>query len=801
MTDHLSNFIDAMKAAGAAPERASDIKETPPGTWGRYQIDGDRKGSKNGSYRLSIDGDFAMGSFCDHKIGETQSWHSKTTGKSNLSSQEREALKAKIEAKREQAEAERAAEQVNVARAAKLVWDKSGLATAAHPYLRKKGVGPHGLRLSEDNHLLVPMYGDGKLWAYQTIAADGTKLYLEGARKQGCYYPLTTVDESKERIILVEGFATGASIREATGLPTVICFDAGNLLPVAMAMKAKYPAAQFIIAADADNYTFREPRHPDVKGLKRHDIPGDDPRWAEWRKAGYLTNPGQEKALQASARIGGAHVLPPELPLDHPDKPSDYNDLHKLYGLAAVKDRLLSVPKPVVPVKKKHVDDGSWWDALLTRKLGQDGRERFLEENSLNYSMIVRNHPALEGVFAWDEFHCCTMVVKCPPWTKAEEREHLFEVHPLDEADGRECDYWIQTLGFHLKGSIPKTEAAIHDAALRNKIHPARDYFDSLEWDAEPRLDNWLIDYVGAENDDPDYVRAVGRTWLMAAVKRVYQPGCKFDHMLILEGPQSAGKSTTLKIMATFGDGEEERSYFLDTLKIANCDNTDELLKVSGRLIVEIQEMAGFTRKDNESLKAFITSTIDTYREPYGRKVKDWPRQFVLAGTYNPIDGIFTDPTGLRRYWVVATGKKIDLEGLRKARRQIWAEAVARYKAGEGIVLSDAINGKAEVAAGARRIVDDMTPDVLRCIRGRAWFEVRDVLKALEIPVKGRSQGESRAISKILRVEGFERVQKSVAGRPTWGWSPPDGTVVQFELPEEPATLPAYYEEETEIAF
>jgi len=776
VTDPIAQFTDFMRECGIGPASASDIKATDRIT--RFDIEGDRKGSKVGAYKLKIDGDFAVGWVMSHREQEVHTWHTKSNRK--FTAEEKAAWAAKVEAEKEAAEKERLLEQQAVARSAKLVWDKSVIASADHPYLKKKGIGVHGARVDEEGNLLVPMYADGKMWAYQRIFPDGTKLYLEGGRKIGCYYPLTTTDEDKSRILIAEGYATCATIREATGLPTVVCFDAGNLLSVSQYFRGKFPNAQIILCADADNWSFAPGKKPD--GISRHDYPGDAPEWVNWRIEGRLFNTGKEKALQAAAKIGGSPVILPDIPLDNPDKFSDFNDLFKMKGLDAVKERILSVPLPVVKVpKKRPTQDGSWYDTLLVKSMDKDGRDRKLEENSLNYTTIVKNHPALEGVFAWDEFHCCTMVVKCPPWVVAEGGESTFQVHPLDEADERECDYWIQGLGYHLKGSMPKTAAAVQDAALRNKMHPARDYFNSLEWDGTPRLDNWLIDYVGCEKDDVDYVRAVGRTWVIAAVKRVYEPGCKFDHMLILEGPQSAGKSTTFKIMATFGEGKDQRSYFLDTLKINNCEDPDELMKVSGRLIVEIQEMAGFGKKDNESLKAFITTTEDVYREPYGRKVKDWPRQFVLGGTYNPIAGVFTDPTGLRRYWVVTTGQRIDLEGLRRARAQIWAEAVARYKAGESIILSDDLYKKAEVAADSRRVVDEMTHDVLRAAKGRAFFEVRDIMKSLEIPIKGKSQAESFAIAKILKVEGFERVQKSVSGRPTWGWQPPLHSPVQFE--------------------
>jgi len=155
-----------------------------------------------------------------------------------------------------------------------------------------------------------------------------------------------------------------------------------------------------------------------------------------------------------------------------------------------------------------------------------------------------------------------------------------------------------------------------------------------------------------------------------------------------------------------------------------------------------------------------------------------WARQFLLAGTYNPVDGIFKDPTGLRRYWVAATGKRIDLERLRRARQQIWAEAVHRYKAGESLMLSKELYDKAEVAANARRLVDDMTHEVLQKVRGLPWFETREVMQLMGIPVRSNQQSEARSINKILTVEGFVRKQRRDGGRPVWGWEPPNSVIV-----------------------
>lgn len=801
MSDTLASFVDAMHAAGVGPERVGDI--TSDDRWHSYKLAGDRAGKKAGYYRLKIDGDFAVGNFGSHREGVTHNWHSKAS--KHYSPEEIAAYKAKLAAEKKEAEKRRKEDQDNITRAAKLIWDKSQLATD-HPYLARKQIQPHGIRLYKDD-LIIPVFVGGVFKCLQTITVDGDKFFsfkddedkwVKGSPFQGGYYHLAHKDDSKDRIIICEGFATAASIREATGCIVICAFNAGNLAAVAEFFRHRYPDAQIIIASDNDQWSWdgrAKAKHcpPD---LVTSDIPGDDERWKNWRAAdGWLVNTGVVKANQAAAKIGGAHVIWPDFPPDDKDKRTDYNDLAVSEGLEAVKARVLSVPEKKKPSKALAVmvSTENFKDFMKIKRVSKDGIQVWYEENSINYSLYVQHHPRLQGVFAWDEFHLTTMVVKCPPWTEDEGKAHLFDVHELDEADVRECDYFIQRLEGGLRGNEGKTRGAIEDSALRNSIHPARDNFDRMVWDGSPRLDNWLIDWLGCEKDDPDYVRAVGRTWLLAAVKRIYEPGCKFDQMLVLEGPQRAGKSTALEIMATFGDPGHEKRYFMDTLKISNCEDPDELMKLTGALIVEIQEMSGFNKKDDDALKAFISTKEDTYRAPYARKTKKWPRQFVLAGTYNPLDGIFKDPTGLSRFWVVATGKKIDLDGLKAASKQIWAEAVHRYKAGEGLVLSQEIYAKAAEAADSRRIIDDMTHDVLNACRGRAFFEVREIMVSMGIPVKGKSQQESRAIGKILAVEGFQRVQKKRSGRSVWGWQPgPDVELPHYDEGEAVDTGPEY---------
>jgi predicted P-loop ATPase len=391
-------------------------------------------------------------------------------------------------------------------------------------------------------------------------------------------------------------------------------------------------------------------------------------------------------------------------------------------------------------------------------------------DKSRNYNAFMTYHHAFRDIFAWDEFSLAPIMVKCPDWYP-EEIKRTFKVHKIGGEDIILFDYELQVYG--MNGSIDKTKHAVSIAAKRNPVHPARDYFNSLVWDGIPRLDTWLTRYCSAVDDDPEYLAAVGRKWMTAAVARVMEPGCKFDNMLIFEGPQGVGKSTTFRVLATFGDEGDEHEYFTDQLILANADNKDELQKLAGVLICEIGEMDGFHKRENTFLKAFISRQHDQYRVAYGISVESYPRQFVFAGSYNPAGGIITDPTGARRYWFVKNGAVFDIVALRRDKNQLWAEAVVRYRDGEKLYLDDKLSELAADAADKRRIVDEWTNDVMNVVGTSDFVEVATIMKSLGFEITSRNGPESRRISNILRAAGWEYVRRVRNRKQVHGWINP----------------------------
>ena len=184
------------------------------------------------------------------------------------------------------------------------------------------------------------------------------------------------------------------------------------------------------------------------------------------------------------------------------------------------------------------------------------------------------------------------------------------------------------------------------------------EYLDSLIWDQKKRIDRWLIEYAGAE--DSDYVRAVSRDVLVAAVRRARQPGCKLDEMVILEGPQGSGKSGALRILA----GDE---WFTDNSPLGSSRGLIEA--TAGKWIVEASELNRLSKGDLAAFKAFLSCSVDVARPAFQKEASRVPRRFVVIGTTVEIDYL-TDAGGNRRFWPVRI-TQFDLERLRADRDQL----------------------------------------------------------------------------------------------------------------------------------
>ena len=226
-------------------------------------------------------------------------------------------------------------------------------------------------------------------------------------------------------------------------------------------------------------------------------------------------------------------------------------------------------------------------------------------------------------------------------------------------------------------------EVAFTKVVEDRHFHPLREWLDALsEWDGTARLENLYIDYLGAKNTA--YVKAATRKSFVAAVARIYEPGIKFDSVVVLVGPQGCGKST---IFAKMG-----KSYYSDSLSLIDMKDKSGAEKLQGYWLLELGELAGLRKTDVEIVKAFVSRTDDIYRPSYGRTVESHPRQCIIVGTTNSESGFLRDITGNRRFWpikVTGTSKKKSWDITDEEVLQIWAEAKYLYGQGETLYLNE----------------------------------------------------------------------------------------------------------------
>jgi putative DNA primase/helicase len=259
-------------------------------------------------------------------------------------------------------------------------------------------------------------------------------------------------------------------------------------------------------------------------------------------------------------------------------------------------------------------------------------------------------------------------------------------------------------------------EHALKLECLDHTFDPVREYLDELSWDGVPRIDRWLTRYCGAE--DTQLNRAMGRKWFIAGVRRVRQPGCKFDTMLVLEGYQGQGKSTLLLILA---GGDEN---FSDA-EIIGDGKKEQQEAVQGVWIYEIGELEGMTKSDVTSIKLFLSKTHDRARPAFGRARVDRARRCVFSGTTND-DTYLRDTTGNRRVWPVKTRGLVDLEGVRRDRDQLWAEAAAMEAGGELLTLPPDLWGVAGEVQQARLTHDPWLDTIETHLAGLREDKMRD---------------------------------------------------------------------------
>lgn len=392
--------------------------------------------------------------------------------------------------------------------------------------------------------------------------------------------------------------------------------------------------------------------------------------------------------------------------------------------------------EPVVKLVVAHDEPASW---MAPHPWVWAPKDKLRPSALLNVTLMIEHHPELAGIFELDLFRDQIRLTR--PLPGYEVGEYPRELTDHDETA---LTAWLNRVG--LFPSIQSTGSAIRKVAFANTVDPMSAWLNSLVWDGTKRVDGWLNYYAGAELTD--YTRTIGRRFMVGAVARAMNPGCKNDTMMVLEGPQGLLKSSLVRELA----GPE---WFSD--QIGDITNKDSCQLIQGKWMVEVPEMDKLNRQEANAVKDFLSRREDRYRPPYGRNVVTRARRGVFVGTINPNGiGYLKDTTGGRRFWPVEV-TCIDLEALKMNRSQLWAEAVALFKRAEPWWLTKEETPEA-MAQQAQRLDDDVwEPKVLDWVTGTLdGFTSADVLRdALGVDTRAQSQREKIRVANILTAAGY----------------------------------------------
>ena len=371
-----------------------------------------------------------------------------------------------------------------------------------------------------------------------------------------------------------------------------------------------------------------------------------------------------------------------------------------------------------------------------------------------NVVYVLRDHPEWRGALGIDTFAKKIIARKPTPLGHQPGDEWT----PDDETT---LGLWLtEQAGFSVR-SLETISHGVRHVALVHQVHPVRDYFNSLEWDGVQRVDSWVVKYMSCE--DVPYSRMVGMFFLLNMVRRIFEPGCVMRSVPVFEGAQNKGKSRALWTLTN--------PWYSDTMM--RIGDKDSYQALQGVMCYEVSEMDSFTRSEASAVKAFISSTEDNFRAPYERAPTKHKRQTSFAATTNAAEYL-KDWTGNTRFWPLAIGNRIDLDGLAEVRDQLWAETVVLYRAGERAYPTPEQERTIFKAEQDKRVIVHPWNDIVAeyCAGLTGAVTTREVMRdALKIDLSriNPQGGEAQRVGQILHGLGYSKHRLSTGMR-EWVW-------------------------------
>lgn len=386
-----------------------------------------------------------------------------------------------------------------------------------------------------------------------------------------------------------------------------------------------------------------------------------------------------------------------------------------------------------------------------------------------NAMVILGNDPAIAGIVSYNEFTGEEVITRSPPaYEDGAAGMPGPYPRPWQSADIALMLGYMQRV-WSSRFVSATIEQAMVGAAMSVRFHPVADWLRGLAWDCKPRVATWLHKAFGTPDDA--YHEAVGRKFLVAAVRRVFRPGVKFDSLLVLEGYQGIGKSKACQALAG-------AKWFSDSLP-HDLGSRDAALGLMGKWLIELGELDSLIRTEVETVKAFLSREMDRYRLPYGRGFVERPRQGVLVGTTNQSEYL-RDSTGNRRFWPVRC-EKAEHAWIAEVREQLWAEAVQIEEEGEPLWLDEEKLSRIARLKQADRLSDDPWSDQIRDwigSGGRHELRTAHVLQhCLSLETSQRTRAAEMRVASILRADGWVQCVYRPKGstKAQRSWFPPGG--------------------------
>lgn len=488
-----------------------------------------------------------------------------------------------------------------------------------------------------------------------------------------------------------------------------------------------------------------------------------------------LDKPGEVYASSVRGAVKGAGGIVEEIDpraCGLGEKGEDVADWLKMNPSATLAD-LEALPRKGDPCKPKHAvaassgsaglgsADSSWTDSLETDKAGHP------KATDGNLYKIFLNDPAWSGALGWNQRSLEVVALRDTP-IGLKAGGVLLDHHASQAAA------WL----FSQWGMPGPGRAAVLvnacSAAREYMFDPVANWLETLKWDGVKRAERWLYEAGGCSADD--YTVAVAEKFLIGAAARALRYGCKVDTVPVFCGPQGSLKSTMLRALMP------NPEWFDDSFSPSEIGDKDTLLQIHGPWLIEIQELDGLGKRESSTVKAFISRASDRFRQPYGRVTERHDRGCVFAGTVNP-DAFLVDTTGNRRYWPI-TFRRGNIAWVEANRDQLWAEAVARFRAGDQWWLTDDLERLAAAQQEAHRQEDPWEERVRKWIGEHPGKPVCQGL-LLQVLVTGSEKEDPKQGARVARIlqilgrEGWTREDKRrrIDDRNAFWYTPPIAAV------------------------